>query len=205
MKKLFIIIGIVFVLGIIAWAVIADQVQYRSVAFDLKGDGYTVEVYKQDSADAISRVTKTSNQRFKEGEYYYKVVGDKLDDRKVTFTITTSGKDITVDPDYSPDYLARLASEAETDIQAILRNKYGSILDNYDSSTFRLYKKGEWGGGYLVQIVDPRQAPDIYRYVVHKQGDTWSLTAPPELSIGASKYPDIPIDVLRAINSDLPL
>ncbi len=202
MKK-FIIILIAIIIVIVGIFILVDQLQYKSVALTLKGTGYNVEIYDSVSSKKIFDTGTNSSLRLKAGNYYYKPTGPIVDNSQTSFVVTSTDIAITVDPDYSANHLADLAKNETKAINSILQTAYPKVISKYTFKNLNLYKKGEWGAGYLVQIVDPRQDPDIYRFVVHKVNDKWIVAAPPQISISKNDYPDIPLDVLYSVNDSL--
>ena len=199
MKKIIIAV-IVFVLIIVGVTVLVDYLKYKSVDFTLNDGTYTVEVYNESSSNPVLKVDKSSTQRLIPGEYYYAVIGENLSDETVAFTVGSDDNNVTVTPAFSEDYLSVLAEKEIDAISSLVANTYPLIINRYEIEKPKLYEKGEWAAGYLVQNVDRRQSPDVYRYIMQKVDSRWVFVAKPQLSIYAKDYPEIPVDIIDSIN-----
>jgi len=202
MKKIitFAIIAIVIIIG---FFVVREVLSYKSIGFDLKDSDYTVSIFNTDKKK-VSELTKSQSIQLKEGDYYYDINGDKFAQETVDFAVRES-RNITIDPDYSLTYLRDKAADATPNIVTLISNRYASLINKYTLEDFTLLKKGEWGIGYLVEKVDRRIAdPNIYRFIVHKDKDVWTISATPALTITKSTYPSIPPSVIDQVNLALP-
>ena len=202
MKRWMIVLLVIFAVCAMGIGFAVDFLQYKTLSFDLKGEGYTVEIRNDPSDSVVTTLTKSGDVRLKPGKYYYVSVGSGISDKEAPLTVT-DGKVVTVDPPYSDARLDELALQEGPAILSLLTSTYPQIPAHYTPEQLSLFKRGDWGAGYLVQVVDPRQAPDVYRYVVQKEGGKWKVVAPPQLTISKYIYPSIPEDILDSINSAL--
>lgn len=200
MRKKIIIVFIIFALAITAIVLIAEFIQYKSIKLTLEQSGYTVEIRNEASSNTISKLSSSTTVRLKPGEYYYTTVGEKFNSERTYFTVIDN-TEIIIDPNYSEQYLSTLGETETEKIRTLLNKSYPQIKDKYTLDEPRLYKQGDWAGGRIIQTVDRRQSPDIYRYIVQKTGNEWKIIAPPNLTLSKFTYPDIPLDVLRSVNS----
>lgn len=205
MKKVITIIAVLVFLVIIATvaSIVLGIMNQKTAIFKLEGSGYTVRIYPQNSDQSIAELNSSKDISLDKGTYYYVVEGNNISETRQDFVVGEENSTVTVDPSYTGGYLAELALEELRPVRSLLESTYDTTIDDYDIGSFYLYKRGEWGAGYLVQRVDPRQDPDVYRYVVQKIGDVWKIIASPELTISSFTYPDIPKEVLTSINSSV--
>lgn len=197
MRTKLIIILVVAVAAVIAALFLSDFLQQKTVTFTLRDQGYSVEI--GNTTSTITSFDSSSAVRLKPGSYYYAVVGENFSTQRTPFTVTED-ETITVQPVYSDSYLANLSSEASAEIITLITTSYPQIAGRFITDEPKLLMKGDWAAGKLTQDVDPRQSPDVYRYIVQKVNGSWRIVAEPELTISKYTHPNIPLTVIRAAN-----
>ncbi len=199
MKKI-IIFTVIFVLLAAMIGIAWEVFSYKKVSVELQGEGYTVEVLNNDKKKVAS-IDETGEIKLKEGSYNYKIVGENYSTTEETFTVLKDGAQLTINPSYSKEYLNDLL---DNENQAISNALTASMPfgTTYTLLNLQLYKKGEWAAGTISPITDPRQVPDIYRFVLQKDNGTWKVIISPQIAINKANYPEVPVEILYGLYSE---
>ena len=198
MKKI-IIACIILILIPIGIYVVAENSKNKDVTFTLNDTGYTVAVFN-DSDKKVLDLKASSKERLKEGVYHYQVNGKTFSDASIDFTVTNKDNLVTITPSYSEGYLNDLALDATPEIRSLIQATYPITVGGYLIQKPTLFQKGDWAAGYIVEDVDPRQAPDVYRYIAQKVNGKWAIIVKPQLTINARDYPKVPVTIITYIN-----
>ncbi len=200
MKKT-IIIGVISLLVIIAGIItIIELSSYRTVNVSVKGEGYSVEILNNEDA-VINTLTETGSLRLKEGSYGYKTIGEQYSDTVTYFTVDRNNTSILIDPSYSDEYFERVLQEESPQIQQIITTSYPFVNGSYIINNLTLHKKGEWLTGELITVVDRRDDPDIYRFVMKKENNVWNFIVSPRIAIDKNSAASVPEDILYSLYS----
>lgn len=65
----------------------------------------------------------------------------------------------------------------------------------------QLFGDGSWYGAIASTTLSQEAYIDVYKFVMHKENGAWKLVAGPELNLSKIVYPDVPEEILRAINA----
>lgn len=198
-KKIFISIGILVTIAVVALGV-SYLLSLHKVSFTLSKYVTGATIYKEDK-QKVKQITSASHIMLTDGNYYVVPEGDHIATDKIDFTVDKKDKTVSIDPPYSKSYLEALLQKEQPAINEAVHTKYPSLIDGYTLTRGQLYKQGEWFGGLLEpKVSDLREQKDPYRIVLHKQNGTWEVIRRPEYILTSSRYEEVPIDILRAIN-----
>lgn len=194
------IIFIVFIVGLFVWQYIASL---HTVDFTITS-GLSAKLYKVvDSVNqepAISTIDTSLSLQLQNGDFCAVPSGTKYNNTPVCFTVDNKNINVVIEPNYSTDYLAQqLPAQLDT-INAIINQKYSAIISNYTLITGSLYGHGEWYGTTLTQKVDPSDRGDIYRVLLEKKNNIWTIIAYPQIVLNKYNYPQVPFDILTSVN-----
>jgi hypothetical protein len=168
-----------------------------SIAFSPDMNGATI--FKE-SGDEVKRLSSSGDISVQNGNYYIIPEGEKVSKEKINFSIKDSEQSLTLDPDYSTDYLDVALVNEQTAITAALTATF-PVSTEYSTTESKLYYKGEWYGAILTQNVsDPSEEPDTYKVVLHKKDGVWRVINSPVLVLTKSDFKDVPLRILKAIN-----
>lgn len=205
MKKKYIIIASVLILLLFAGLGANYLLSLRKITFTLQNDVTGASVY--DSKDKeVKRFEKEGGSALlRAGRYYAIPAGENISKDKINFTVDDKDSTITINPAYSSEYLAKLLKKEKSAIEAAITKKYTSALSDYTLERGALYNHGEWFGGLLApKVSHTRDRRDPYRIVLHKKDDSWEVVRRPEYILTASRYQEVPVDILRKINELVP-
>lgn len=201
MKKSIIISIILITLSLIGLLAYSYISSFHNVEFVVKQTNLTVDVYNKSNDKKITSITTSGSKiSLKSGEYYYIAVGEKVSNEQNNITVGKYDQEVTVDPDYSAEYIASLVASEAPKINAIISAAYPDIISGYNISTGQMYKKGEWYGTIIKKKIDSWDVADSYRILLHREGESWKIVRYPELILTTNNYPDVPIEVLRSVN-----
>lgn len=172
---------------------------------------YSLELYKAiDKEDEITKngeklqtITSNTTLKLKKGIYVLVPKGDNLDTKWINFTLANTPKTITLDIPYSEDYLIKQVTSELAELNNVITsaNPFISIL--YDIQRGQLYGKAEWYGTTLTPKNDfsENRNGDVLRVLLHRENNKWVLLSdPPKIILSAPNFPNVPLDVLEAIN-----
>lgn len=202
MKKIHIIIISIITIAIIIGAfLIGYFASLHSVGFIVKQPNLTVSVYtKSDKTKINSFTSEKFSLSLPKGGYYYTINGKNIDGGAINFNVDKSDITINIDPDYSSAYLSSLLATEQDSILSVIKNTYPAIISNYTISDAKLFKKGEWYGAIIRQVVDPRSTADQYRVILKKENGKWAMVHYPEIVVTKTNFPNVPIEILTAVN-----
>lgn len=99
----------------------------------------------------------------------------------------------------------KLVGEIQT-ITTVLSTIYPKITTDYTLGNTKLYGEGQWFGTTLTYKGIDANNRDTLRVLMQKKDGVWIVrTTPPEPLLSAKKYPDVPRDILIAINKPVSL
>lgn len=145
--------------------------------------------------------------RLKKGKYILQYdAKDNYLDYFVTVDLSSRRQAVNLSPDYSDEYLDKLLDGELSNIKMSIETKYPKVKKLYAVQRGKLYKKGDWYGTTLVYKGNATGAnlfkTDTLRVILKKENNQWVVkTDPPSILLSKYVYPDIPIDILRNVNS----
>lgn len=155
-----------------------------------KGDYELVESIK------TSKIVKV-----KKGNYCVRPTDDeKYSQTPECAIIDKSDAKLSIEPDFSDDYLKELLAPQLSEIHSVITAKYSPLINSYFIGDGQLYAKGEWYGTTLSEITSSRYRGDTYRVILNKQADKWVIAARPQIVLSSIDYPNIPFKVLSSVN-----
>lgn len=200
-KNKIIVLLTVVVLFVTAVIVLIQVFSYHKVTLTVV-DNVSVLIYETDNStkNDIETINTSSSLSLKNGSYCGKPLGDIFDQNPICFTV--NGKDISVvfDPNYSRSHLETLLSDQLATINTIITTKYSPVINDYSIQNGQLYGKGEWYGTTITQRVDQSGRGDVYRIILKKINDQWTIVAYPQIILSKFDYPNIPYSVLSDVN-----
>lgn len=168
-----------------------------SIYKDRGGDG----TYNYDTkAKPLKTLTNNDTIRLKEGAYVF-VVDDpsnQYENPATKHRIDGPNQTITINPGYTTEKLKQLLPDIRENARAALYTQYPRLPQNYTITADATYIRGEWYG-FVIKPNEPQF--DVVRGIMHKKDGSWRLeTNPLLLSIGAPSHPDIPFEIVSAVN-----
>lgn len=143
---------------------------------------------------------KSSTLSLQNGNYCIKPSDTIYDNTPTCFTVASKDKTVNINPNYSTVHLAGLLSQELDQVNAVINLKYAAIIDNYIVATGQLYGLGQWYGTTLTTRTAPSDRGDVYRVILKKENNIWTVVAFPQIVLSKYDYPSVPFDVLSAVN-----
>ncbi len=172
---------------------------FQTVTFKFDDTLGYVEIQGSDT----KKLYPKNNQavRLKKGEYTLQNIGQNITKNTRKLTLDESVNSINISFSYTREHLANLyASEADT-IRASLLDAYPKITELYEIKHDKLYRKGDIFGASLVAKNQNDDNADTLKVLMKKQKGSWIVASkPPAPLLSAPLYPDVDIEILRAIN-----
>ena len=198
-KKLYISIGMIILgLGIILGA--NYLLSLHKVTFTLDSNVTSAAIYRVDS-HKIKDIKTNTTILLQAGKYYLIPEGKNINEDKIGFTVNKGDMTVSINPDYTKEYLNTLLKTEKPLVEAVVASKYPTLIGNYTFQQETLYKRGEWFGALLApKVDDARDQLSPYRIILYKKDGKWEVLRRPEYVLNSSKYTNVPIEVLRAIN-----
>jgi hypothetical protein len=196
---IFLILGVTVIAGLIVWHYL---VSFHSITLNVRGE-ITSIVYKVvDNKDQppLSTIKSTILISLQNGQYCVKPADTKYNTSPICFTVQDKDMSITIDPDYSDNYLEQLLTTQIDQIDSVITTKYSPIIASYTLIGGKLYGKGEWYGTTLTEKVAPSDRGDVYRVLLEKKGNSWVIVAYPQIVLSKLDYPQVPFTVLSDVN-----
>lgn len=201
MRKTIITVGIILALCV---AGLLAATTFRPITFASDEDVDSLSVIADDGT-AIREITMNTLEWFTPGEYHLRPNGAKIDQSTITITVERGfgGQTIAVEPGYSQSYLASLEPGVTSIISTELFSRYSDVMQSYDITGGTLHGEGEWYTALLYnKETTDNSSYDVYRVVAKKgDGDAWEIIHRPVLIATKSNFPDVPKDILNAVNT----
>lgn len=203
-RKLIIIVVIVAIVLAIAASVAIYLLSFRSVTFNFKKDNLSISVYRADDTDRKSKVAETKQTttvRLQEGKYVAIPSGDNYSPAPISFSVDKSDSTVTISPAYSSEHLNALLSEELPAINSVLQTSFGTTLTDFEIARGKLYLEGQWyATTFTHKMEDPADQGDIYRTILLKKDNQWTIVGKPKLVATQSDFPSVPLVVLQDVN-----
>lgn len=126
-----------------------------------------------------------------------------------TPTPTPTPKPIPKASVYQKPTMAQLNDQLTKDyptIVQVLTTAYPKIATDYTVNRGRLFDTGQWYGTTLQYHGTDALNRDTLRVLLQKKNGVWKLrTTPPQPLLSAVSLPDVPKDILKAINQPVSL
>lgn len=194
------LVGLAGILAIIAivWQIWSQVNSFATVTFTFDTpQGSARLIHPQGNTQHITPNTPT---KLKKGTYTLATGGDGFAATAQELTIDTS-RTIPVHFSLTTTRLQALLAEEKDAIDRTITNTYPTLPTLYTIHHEALYGKGDIYGATLRFIDTTSDQRDTLHILLQKQGNTWQVrSTPPVPVLSAPHYPDIPIDILRAIN-----
>ncbi|MBI5357952.1 hypothetical protein HZB74_03860 [Candidatus Saccharibacteria bacterium] len=108
---------------------------------------------------------------------------------------------VEIDPYFSDQKLSSLLEGKELGIHEAVKKNFQHI-NLYEIQPGKLYRWGEWYGTTLKYVGNDTFNGDVLRVVLKHEQEGWQVkTEIPDITLSKQIFPDIPVDVLRAVNS----
>ncbi len=201
-----IIIGFSVLATVVIVLLTLDYSSYKSISFNMSTNVSSAVIYSasypEDGASAkITTLSSSATVRLKPGTYYITPTGENIVTDTYEITVDRSTTNIDINPYYSDSYLSSNFTDELTSITSVLKSAYPAVGSDYSLGEGHFYHFGDWYGASLYKSPDANGAYDFYGVILHKMNGSWGIAAPPKLIFSYSSYPEIPKDIIYAVNS----
>lgn len=173
--------------------------------------GSSVSIYKNtpeeddpygynENGSPHKQVSSSQKLKLKKTTYIAVVTGpvNEYKDPKVRFEVRDDSRSVDIHPNYTEAKLAALLTNERVDAQKQLISRYPKIRSQYTIVSERLYQLGDWYGAILKPL---NPDADSLKVIMKKTDGKWiSVVKYPSISIGQPSHPDVPLEVLEAVD-----
>jgi uncharacterized pyridoxamine 5'-phosphate oxidase family protein len=215
MRRRLVVLSLIIGIAGVAFVIYRRSYQTLIITFNDSHSGVVVDVYKYTSdndtntvkpADLVgSNISLNTSLKLRRGGY--RIVSKKntsyrqIDEQ---INLADSVQSVVIDPAYS---VSKLTAQLQNEQQAInksLMNTFPNLQRLYTVGRQELFNKGEWYGATLDYKGFDYQNNDRLLVVAQKTKGAWVvITQPPEQTISNKKYPQIPRDIVIAMNRNI--
>lgn len=158
--------------------------------------------------DGNSKLVETFSENNKtiriniDHKYLVKYFGaEGYDNNTISLNPSFEQKTLRIKPYYSDSKLSSMQANEMPAIRQAYVDKYGAV-NIYELQPGNLYGYGDWYGTTLIYKGNDDFNNDTLRLIMHKESGQWIIkTSPPDITLSKYIYPDIPVDILRKVNS----
>lgn len=200
-RNTIIITGLLFV-GLIAFLIWREVASYHTLTVKNEGK-ISLTFYQLLDGKKVNEknITQTTDVSVKNGLYCAASTDSNYDNSPVCIDVDNKDTTLMVAPAFSTSYLVQLlTSELQSQLSTLITNKYSAIISRFVIDKGELFDRGEWYGTTLTVKTAPQDRGDVYRLILKKDGDTWSIVATPHIILSKYDYKDIPFAILTAVN-----
>jgi hypothetical protein len=124
-----------------------------------------------------------------------------VSDDLIVITVDSNAT-IKINPDRSEKQLSGALGEEAKGLHDLIRSKYPQVDSKYIIDNGRLFGNGKWYGTTIRRQGAFRGGVDanVYRIILEKTGGNWRVVTPPELMFFYNEWPNIPREVVNAVN-----
>lgn len=205
LRRRLVYLFVAVMVGVTAGLVVSYRHRFHQVYIKIN-TGTNVSIYRATSGGhydsnktPLFNLSSSRRVRLKEG-VYANVLSDPghIYKNDVSFIrVDPYTRSVTINQNYSDQKLASLLPDARNQVKQVLDSKYPLSRSTYDISKDGLYQQGDWYGAVIVPR-DPSQ--DTVRIILHETGGAWVVAADPNIMIGKPSHPDIPANVVEAVD-----
>lgn len=200
MKKRIILSIVIILIGIAGALVFAYFSSLHKVSLSFSEDVTGATIHKE-KGEKIEQLTTASDISLQSGKYYIVPEGEKISKEKILFTVKDVNQSITINPDYSTEFLSESLKKEQSAITNEMVGSFPLIAQNYSVQNGALIHHGEWYGALLVQNVnDIRDERDFYRILLKKESGSWKVIKKPELVLTKSEFSGVPDKIIDTVN-----
>lgn len=204
MNRKKIIVIIIFIVAIITTVIIWGIISSFHKLTLYSPNNISVSLYNKSDSKKVSALSLSNNKTsisLGNGDYCIASTDSRYSSIPACFSVDGKDNTINFNPGYSDTYLDSLLESQISDIQAVINNKYKQIISNYIVDPGKLMVMGDWYITTLTQKVERvSDQGDVYRIVLHKVNDVWSVAAGPKIVLSSKEFKDIPFEVLDSAN-----
>lgn len=200
-SKIKIIIYILFLIGVGVWYSFYKNNTLHTVTLETKGPAYTIYL-STDKNKVVATVTSKAVLRLSDGYYCGSTTDNKYEAAMTCFAVYKKDMTFTFNPNYSKKHLSELLVSEKNVISDVISKKYPTIIGDFTVCGGELYRGGDiYGTALIRKTAFPRDNADIYRILLEKIDNKWSVVKNPEIVLDKNTYSDIPVDILIAIDT----
>ena len=210
---------VILVIVIIVMASVGVAIYFFAVLKTVKlapSNGITITLTRQSDNVEITKTDEAKVIKVRSGSYGVNYSAGE-DYQAINQTIVINGP-TTISPpqlNYSISKLATMLPDEKSEIQAALAATITDIGSYYVGGE-GLFARGDCYGVMLVpntwfdpsspvdaldRAINPNNTLDIVRVIAKKDGEQWQVVAGPSLIFYLDDYPNIPEEVVRAVNA----
>jgi hypothetical protein len=201
-KKLYtiIVIGAIILAGLIwgismLWNIYITQKVVRLEP--AKNTTITLGTQKGDTPAIDKEVIKTStnlSKRLKPGNYVVIFGAEGYESQNQLINLNKNTTISTPELNYTTDRLKIVLNQDRANIQKVVNASAGN---GYIISDESLYKQADW---YVSILLPTDPSKDMLKIILKKEDNKWVVAAKPSIIFWIDDYPNIPEDVIRAVN-----
>lgn len=187
-----VLIGVVYV--------VSKNISYRLVTIETKGP--VVNLIKGTDKKIITTISDKMTVQLEDGYYCVSTNDVNYASDSSCFTVYKKDTTFVYNPEYSSDYLTSLLKKEINSINTVINTSYSSIISDYVVCEGSLYGLGDIYGTVLYKKpARQNDSIDIYKVILHKNNSVWTIVNRPVIVLDSVSFSDIPLSVLKAVNT----
>lgn len=202
MNKLVIaIVGVLLLLVALPF-VVSYLLSFHTVTLSVSG-APSARLYKlqnKKEEQVMQSINSATTLRLQNGTYCAKPTAENYQDTPVCFTVENKDLAASLDFSFTQLYLDELLKDQQASINKLIKDTYKEVIDGFVLKDGMLLGQGDWYGTTLTKKVARGDQGDVYRVLLKKSGDAWSIVTYPQIVLSKFNYPDVPYSVLDTTN-----
>lgn len=182
--------------------IVVHLLSFRSLNIEL-GEGVSATIYitKDSNSKEIKKISTSTNIPVQDGTYIISPEGDKIDTSDTRVEIKGKDVSVSIDPSYSSIYLNELLQNEKESINSAIVEQIPEASSGYLINTGTLVDKGEWYVTTFTKRVEySDMSSDVYRTILKKNTNTWTVVTRPTLTISYSSAKEVPKSIVDKAN-----
>lgn len=172
----------------------------RTVTVETKGP--TITLSRDSNKSVVGTTANTLTLRLEDGYYCVTADDKKYTSKPSCFTVYKKDMNFIYNPDYSSDYLATLLESEKASINTVINTMYSAFISDYVVCDGSLYGLGDLYGTVLYKKPTRQNDNiDVYKIVLRKKDNVWSIINKPVIVLDSTTFADIPVSILKSINT----
>lgn len=192
------LVGIILITVGMIMSVIRTGQSFTTVIFTANLPQSTASLI--DSNNTTHTIAFNQPMRLKKGTYTLSQQGEHIQSTTSALALQED-RTIPLIFRYTEEYLRQQLIRERSNIHQVMLNHYPQLLTLYTIHHETLYTTGNYYGATLRFKDHTSPHRDTLHILLEKKGSEWKLRSmPPQPILSAPAYPDIPKEILRAIN-----
>lgn len=178
--------------------------QYITITTNPSIESVIITISPEDSLEKNTTLKYGEKNRVKKGSHILTIQGSEIQTVKKRVNLTDSPLVEEVYISYSKEQLDKILRRESRSIRKVIERDVPAVKNPiYVIEDEKLYRTGEWYSAIITKNTEQTTETysDRFKVILQKKEGSWKvITNPPDIVISQELYPNIPREILIAVN-----